>query len=49
VAMLDASVRLSRREAHACREAAERAFCGREQPGRAGSCIRTREIVASTI
>jgi hypothetical protein len=36
--MLDASVPLSRREAHA-----------RKRPGRAGSRIRTREIVASII
>jgi hypothetical protein len=49
VAMLDASVPLSRREAHARCQAAKRAGSGRKRPGRARSRIRTREIVASTI
>jgi hypothetical protein len=49
VAMLDASVPLSRREAHVRRQAASRAGVGRKRPGRAGSRIRTREIVASII
>ena len=48
-AMLDASVSLSRREAHARREAVPRPPPGWKRPRRARSCIRTHEIVASTI
>jgi hypothetical protein len=48
-AMLEASVPLSRREAHARTEAAMRPASERKRPGRVRSRIRTREIVASTI
>jgi hypothetical protein len=49
-AMLDASVPLARREAHARRMAAvRRPSPGRERPGRARSRIRTRDSVASII
>jgi hypothetical protein len=47
--MLDASVPLSRREAHARRQAAARPAPGRKRFGRASSRFRTREIVASVI
>ena len=49
VAMLDASVPLSRREAHVRAESVERTQHGRKRSRRARSRIRTREIVASTI
>jgi len=48
-AMLDGSVPLSRREAHARREAVMRPPPGWKRPRRARSRIRTREIVASII
>ncbi len=47
--MPDASVPLSRREAHARREAVKRPQPGRKRPRRARSRIRTREIVGSII
>src|SRR4249919_671114 len=49
VAMPDAPAPLSRREAHARRQAASRPASGRKRPGRARSRIRTREIVAAII
>ena len=48
-AMLDASVSLSRREAHARRGPASRLPPGWKRPRRARSRFRTREIVASII
>jgi len=47
--MLDASVPLSRREAHARCGAASRPRIGRKRPGRVRSRIGTHEVVASTI
>jgi len=48
-AMLDASVSLSRREAHARAEAVPRLEAGRKRLRRARSRSRTREIVAAII
>jgi len=48
-AMLDASMPLSRREAHARAEAVPRLEAGRKRPRRARLRIRTRELVASII
>jgi hypothetical protein len=47
--MLEASVSLSRREAHAARCAAKRRGALRKRPGRVRARKQTREIVASTI
>jgi len=48
-AMPDASVPLSRREAHAPRKAVQRPCAGRKRPRRARFRFRTREIRASVI